>query len=54
MDEGLKQLIHVNAPVVEIKKMAQAEGLKTLRQSGLDLVRRGLTTVEEVFRNTVG
>jgi type IV pilus assembly protein PilB len=38
---------------MEIKTAAQAEGMKTLRESGLDLVFQGITTVDEVFRNTV-
>jgi type II secretory ATPase GspE/PulE/Tfp pilus assembly ATPase PilB-like protein len=53
MSDELRVLIHTGRPVEEIKKMAISQGTRTLRESGLDLVFRGLTTVEEVFRNTV-
>src|SRR6185295_3849822 len=53
MNESIRELIHRNVPSVEIKVAAQAQGMKTLRESGLDLVFQGFTTVEEVFRNTV-
>ena len=33
-------------------KLAQKEGMLTLRQSGLELVKRGITTIEEVLSTT--
>ncbi|OGR88980.1 MAG: hypothetical protein A2992_07085 [Elusimicrobia bacterium RIFCSPLOWO2_01_FULL_59_12] len=51
--DELKRLIQAEASVEELKKLAQDQGMATLRQSGLDLVCRGFTTIEEVFRNTV-
>ena len=53
MTDELRTLIHTGRPVEDIKKMAISQGTQTLRESGLDLVFQGLTTVEEVFRNTV-
>ena len=43
----------VNANMVELKKIAIADGMITLRQSGLAKVREGVTTLEEVVRETV-
>ena len=45
--------LYQNAPSAQIKGLAQSQGRKTLRESGVELVFRGMTTVEEVFRNTV-
>jgi type II secretory ATPase GspE/PulE/Tfp pilus assembly ATPase PilB-like protein len=53
MNEAMRELIHRNVPSAEIKVAAQKLGMKTLRESGLDLVFQGVTTVDEVFRNTV-
>jgi type IV pilus assembly protein PilB len=54
MSDGLKQLVIENAPVSELRKAAIQEGMVTLRQSGLGKVREGVTTIEEVVRETVG
>jgi type II secretory ATPase GspE/PulE/Tfp pilus assembly ATPase PilB-like protein len=53
MNENIRELIHRNAPSADIKAAAVSGGMKRLRESGLDLVYQGLTTVEEVFRNTL-
>jgi type IV pilus assembly protein PilB len=49
----LKEAIIVNANMVELKKIAIADGMITLRQSGLSKVHEGVTTLEEVVRETV-
>ena len=51
--EEIRTLIHEGGSAEAIKKAAQSDGLKTLRESGCKLVLEGLTTVEEVFRHTV-
>ena len=51
--EGIRQLVLNNDPVSEIRKQAVANGMITLRQSGLRKVRDGVTTIEEVVRETV-
>ena len=43
----------VGATAVEIKKKALEEGMLTLRMSGLEKVRQGITSLEEVLRETV-
>ncbi len=40
----------VGATSVEIKKKALEEGMLTLRMSGLEKIKAGVTTVEEVLR----
>jgi type IV pilus assembly protein PilB len=50
--DELQELILANAPAAEIKKEAVRLGMKTLRLSGLNKVREGVTSVEEVMRVT--
>jgi len=38
---------------VEIKRKALEEGMLTLRMSGLEKIKVGMTTLEEVMRETV-
>jgi type IV pilus assembly protein PilB len=51
--EGIRDLIMVGATAVEIKRKALEEGMLTLRLSGLEKIRGGVTTIEEVLRETV-
>jgi len=51
--EGIRDLIMVGATAVEIKRKALEEGMLTLRMSGLEKIKVGVTTVEEVLRETV-
>ncbi len=51
--DELRELILVGASALELRRKAIEEGMLTLRQSGLRKVRDGLTTVEEVARETV-
>jgi len=53
MSEGLKDLVLVGASAVEIRKKAVEEGMLTLRMSGLEKIKQGITTIEEVLRETV-
>ncbi len=53
MTEGLRQLVLDNAPISEMRRVAVQEGMLTLRRSGLRKVRDGLTTLEEVVRETI-
>ena len=43
----------IGATAVEIKRKALEEGMLTLRMSGLEKIKNGVTTVEEVLRETV-
>jgi type IV pilus assembly protein PilB len=51
--EQLRELILVGASNLELRRKAVAEGMITLRGSGLLKVKDGLTTLEEVVRETV-
>ena len=51
--EELRELILVGASALELKRKAIEEGMITLRRSGLAKVMEGVTTIEEVARETV-
>jgi type IV pilus assembly protein PilB len=51
--EELRELILVGASSLELRRKAVEEGMITLRGSGLLKVKDGLTTLEEVVRETV-
>ncbi len=53
VDEEIKELVLVGASAVELKKKAIERGMFTLRRSGLIKVSQGLTTLEEVARETI-
>jgi type IV pilus assembly protein PilB len=50
--ENLQTLINKEASTERIKELAVEEGMKTLLAYSLDLVRQGITTLEEVERVT--
>lgn len=51
--DEMKDLILSRAQSHQIKKQAIKQGMITLRQSGLTKIREGITSVEEVLRETV-
>jgi type IV pilus assembly protein PilB len=51
--EELRELILVGASALEPRRKAVEEGMITLRNSGLRKVKDGLTTIDEVVRETV-
>ncbi|GAB4273428.1 MAG: GspE/PulE family protein [Coriobacteriia bacterium] len=53
VSEEIARLTVEEAPAEEIKKVAVAQGMLTLRQDGLEKVRRGDTSIEEVCRVVV-
>ena len=53
VDEEVRELILVGASATELKKKAIERGMITLRRSGLRKVMDGVTTLEEVARETV-
>ncbi len=48
----VKELIFAHATASELRSKAIQEGMITLRQSGLTKIRQGVTTMEEVFKET--
>ncbi len=53
INDELRELILVGASALELKKKAIDQGMLTLRRSGLTKAAMGLTTMEEVLRETV-
>jgi len=51
--DELRELILVGASALELKKKAVELGMLTLRRSGLMKMALGMTTMEEVLRETV-
>jgi type IV pilus assembly protein PilB len=51
--DELRELVLVGASALELRRKAIDDGMITLRQSGLIKVKAGLTTIEEVVRETV-
>src|SRR5580698_7957338 len=53
VDDEIRELVLVGASAVELKKKAIERGMITLRRSGLIKVAAGMTTLEEVARETI-
>ncbi len=51
--DDLRELIIIGASSIEIRKRAIELGMVTLRESGLTKLREGITTIEEVVKETV-
>jgi type IV pilus assembly protein PilB len=51
--DELRELILVGASALELRRKAVEEGMLTLRASGLRKVKDGVTTIDEVVRETV-
>lgn len=52
LDEKFRQLTLTKAPLSEIRKCAQASGMVPLKADGIQKIKEGLTTIEEVIRVT--
>ena len=52
VDEVIRRTILANQEADAIAKIAVKNGMRTLREAGLDRVREGLTTIEEIMRVT--
>jgi type IV pilus assembly protein PilB len=53
MSETLKDLILTGASAIELREQGQKEGMLTLRRSGCRKVADGVTTLEEIIRESV-
>jgi type IV pilus assembly protein PilB len=51
--DEIRELILIGASALELRKRAIEDGMITLRESGLHKIRNGITTLEEVVRETV-
>ena len=54
MNEELRRAVVDRASASEIREVALRYGMKTLRKDGLDKIYKGITTIEEVVRETTG
>ena len=52
MNDDIREAIMVDASEAELKRRAVANGLITLRQSGLVKILEQITTIEEIARET--
>jgi type IV pilus assembly protein PilB len=53
ISEDIRELILSGASAIELRRKALEEGMIGLRQSGLQKIREGITTIEEVVRESV-
>jgi type IV pilus assembly protein PilB len=53
ISDELRELVLVGASALDLRRKGMEEGMVTLRQSGLDKIAEGVTTIEEVTRETV-
>jgi type IV pilus assembly protein PilB len=51
--DDVRELILIGASALELRKRAIEDGMISLRESGLHKIRNGVTTIEEVVRETV-
>ena len=53
MSKALGQLIMSGGNSLDILKVAQADGMLTIYQAGLEKIKDGITSIEEINRVTV-
>jgi type IV pilus assembly protein PilB len=53
MTDEVRDMISNNANVDEIRNYARTQGMTTLREAGLKLIFDGVTTIDEVVRETI-
>ena len=53
MTNDLRDLIMANAQTEEIRNAAEKQGMVSLRRAGMDACLEGITTPEEVIRETI-
>jgi type IV pilus assembly protein PilB len=50
ISDGLRRMILERTSADELREQARSEGMRTLREDGLEKIRRGVTSVSEVLR----
>jgi type IV pilus assembly protein PilB len=53
IDDDIREMILSGGTALDIKKKALENGMISLRRSGLVKIKDGITTIEEVVRETV-
>jgi type IV pilus assembly protein PilB len=54
IQDNIKEAILQGASALELRELGRKNGMQTLREAGLQKIREGMTTVEEVLRVTTG
>ncbi len=52
--ENIKEAILQGASVIELRELGRKNGMRTLREAGLQKIREGMTSLEEILRVTTG
>jgi type IV pilus assembly protein PilB len=52
--ENIKEGILQGASVIELRELGRKNGMKTLREAGMQKLREGMTSLEEIMRVTTG
>jgi len=52
LDEELKEQVMLGVSTAELRQKAKEKGMLTLRMSGLEKIKAGMTSIEEVLRET--
>jgi type II secretory ATPase GspE/PulE/Tfp pilus assembly ATPase PilB-like protein len=52
LTRGLRHFVQTSAPAATLQRQAVVEGMRTLRQDGIEKVLAGVTTIEEVRANS--
>ena len=53
MRDTIRDLIFAGATALQLREQAKKDGMLTLRMSGLEKIRRGITTIDEIVRETI-
>jgi type IV pilus assembly protein PilB len=53
MTDDIRDMISANASVDEMRNLARSQGMTTLREAGLKLIFDGVTTIDEIVRETI-
>jgi type II secretory ATPase GspE/PulE/Tfp pilus assembly ATPase PilB-like protein len=53
-DATIRDLVHNNAPIGELRRYALESGMVPLRDSALQVLNQGTTTLEEIINITHG
>ena len=54
IDRELRKLINDGATAEAVRENVESDGFKTMRRDGIEKIKAGITTVEEVLKGTVG
>ncbi|MHC4136533.1 MAG: GspE/PulE family protein, partial [Planctomycetota bacterium] len=53
VSDAIRELIMDKAPTSKLRSLARQEGMRTMREAGLIVMYDGITTVEEILRETM-